>query len=228
MSSLAYNLTNKLEWMGRRLRHIDDVEGIKCWISAMKDINCLLKEIDIKECKDTWKPWSKTERGVKTKLPTAEALPSKKCCRPPRVEVDGDIIDRFEPKALSKVRPPRVQVEGGDVDMFDHKAAVKEMLKKAEVLTETEVAGVAASKDHKDNIEIWRQGMLEHLKTENKPVWWWGSRTSGNFRILISKCASGPVRIGAVKEWRKIKSSDKADVGDFLHKELMKYYDKVK
>ena len=67
MSSVAYNLTRKLEWMGRRLRRIDKAAEITNWISAMKDINCLLKEVDIKECKDTWwRPWSKrVQRGKK-------------------------------------------------------------------------------------------------------------------------------------------------------------------
>ena len=57
MSSVAYNLWRKLEFMSRRLRHIDDVGKIKEWIVAMTAINRLLKEIDIKEYTDDWRPW---------------------------------------------------------------------------------------------------------------------------------------------------------------------------
>jgi len=39
MSSIAYNLSRKMEWMGRRLRHIDDAAEILNWVSAVKEIN---------------------------------------------------------------------------------------------------------------------------------------------------------------------------------------------
>ena len=65
MSSIAYHLTRNMDWMGKRLQHIDDAAGILNWVSAMKEINGLLKEVDIKEHKDTWRPWSKREQGGK-------------------------------------------------------------------------------------------------------------------------------------------------------------------
>ena len=68
MSSIAYNLTRKLEWMGRRLRYIDNANEIKDWVTTMKTINSLLKDVDIKPCKDSWKPWRNREYGVKKDL----------------------------------------------------------------------------------------------------------------------------------------------------------------
>ena len=57
MSSVAYNLSRKLEWMARRIRRIDDAGEIKNWVEAMAAINCLLKEVDIKVYSDDWRPW---------------------------------------------------------------------------------------------------------------------------------------------------------------------------
>ena len=57
MSSVAYNLSRKLEWMARRVRRIDDAWEIKNWVEAMTAINCLLKEVDTRVYTDDWKPW---------------------------------------------------------------------------------------------------------------------------------------------------------------------------
>ena len=59
MSSAAYNLAKKFEWMARRLRHIDDASEINIWIGAMTAINRLLKEFEVKVYSDDWKPWRK-------------------------------------------------------------------------------------------------------------------------------------------------------------------------
>ena len=84
------------------------------------------------------------------------------------------------------------------------------------------VAGVADSEAHNDNMEIWRQGMIERLKIENRSVGYWGGKRSGSFLILIGDSASTAVRIAAGK---KLSFEEKLD---FLHKELIKYYDKEK
>ena len=106
------------------------------------------------------------------------------------------------------------------------------MLKKAEKETlgvheearcrETREGACTASEDHKDNLEIWGQGTIERLKTENRPLGYWGSTRSGNFRILIGECTPAAVRIAANKE------NGYEETIEFLHKELIKYYDKVK
>ena len=54
LSSVAWNLSRKLEWMARRLRKIDDVGQIKDWIAAIAAINSLLKEVDVKTYSDVW------------------------------------------------------------------------------------------------------------------------------------------------------------------------------
>ena len=47
MSSVAYNLTRKLEWMSRRLRWKDEAGEIKEWVSTMIAINGLLKDFEV-------------------------------------------------------------------------------------------------------------------------------------------------------------------------------------
>ena len=110
MTSIAYNLTRKIEWMGRKLRWIDDAADIENWASAMRELNLLLKEVEIKEYKDNWKPWSTGDRrgdilGMKDSRKREnvpqEGLDDSSCSeltinvdkrwsRPPRVEVEGD------------------------------------------------------------------------------------------------------------------------------------------
>ena len=58
MSSVAYNLSRKLEWMSRRIRRIDVAGEIKDWVEAMSAINSLLNEVDVKEYNDDWRPWN--------------------------------------------------------------------------------------------------------------------------------------------------------------------------
>ena len=91
---------------------------------------------------------------------------------------------------LSEVNHPKVCVDQDDEEMLDAKAAVMKMLKtpqkelssetdvvnkdytengevNAKPPPETVVAGVKDSDDHRDNIEIWKRGMLKQLKGEN-------------------------------------------------------------
>ena len=78
MSSVAYNLWRKLEFMSRRLRHIDDVGKILEWTQAMTAINRLLKEIDIKEYRDDWRPWRERKKtGMGRKMDIDEVEPAK-------------------------------------------------------------------------------------------------------------------------------------------------------
>ena len=73
MSSIAYNLSRKLEWMVRRLRRSDDAGDIKDWIDAMTSINRLLKETGnhYKVYRDDWRPWQQGKnrrKGLKMKI----------------------------------------------------------------------------------------------------------------------------------------------------------------
>ena len=43
--------------------HIDDAAEIKSLVSAMSKIKGILREVDIKDCKDTWRPWSTRDQG---------------------------------------------------------------------------------------------------------------------------------------------------------------------
>ena len=137
MSSIAYNLTRKMGWMSRHLRKIDEVAEIRDWVSAMREINGLLKEVVIKDCKDNWRPWCKGEQRGKSesmidhKQSTRPNMMSDQGSRPPRVEVQGDDIEMIDPKAAvmkmlreanyqqGKIKPlpPRVQVDEEDTEM---------------------------------------------------------------------------------------------------------------
>ena len=72
MSSVEWNLTRKLEWMGRRLRYIDAAGEIKEWVAAMSTINSLLKQVEIKRCSNNWMPWSKRNESVKIDFRTRD------------------------------------------------------------------------------------------------------------------------------------------------------------
>ena len=147
MSSIAYNLSRKMEWMGRRLRHIDDAAEILNWVSAMKEINSLLKEVDIKEHKDTWKPWNKRDLGGKKMgsiVQRASTKPTLKNWKMETIPIGGlkersgkKLKKKEELKLLTAEANPsrvwgrsqRVEIDGDDVEMLDPKAAVLEMLR---------------------------------------------------------------------------------------------------
>ena len=65
MTSLAWNIKRKMEWMGRKLRKIDDAAELINWASALRELNSVLKELDFKEYKDNWKPWSQRKKKGK-------------------------------------------------------------------------------------------------------------------------------------------------------------------
>ena len=216
MSSIAYNLTRKMEWMGRRLRKIDDVDDIKQWVSAMREINDLLKEVDIKECENTWRPWSqRIQRGKRVgKIDQGE------------VSSGSDIQNNEELKMLTAeelphratIRPPRVEVEGDDVEMLDPKAAVMKMLRDAEDQQERiKPQGELSLYEKKKNKEMWRNGVLERVKKEKVPVEYWDRNR--NFRGLIADCAPQGVRVAVIKDLGY------EETIDYLYKELLISYD---
>ena len=77
MSSIAYNLTRKLESMARRIRHIDEAGEIMEWIAAMIVINKLLEEIDTKVYRDEWTPWRHEKIREKVLKMDVEVEPAK-------------------------------------------------------------------------------------------------------------------------------------------------------
>ena len=111
--------------MGRRLRRIDDAADIKNWASAMRELNWLLKEVEIKEYKDNWRPWSTGNRrgdiqsknvGTKEQLTSSKPyLFSRTSETVPQVGLEEssgtDLMNNVDRK---RSRPPRVEVEGDD------------------------------------------------------------------------------------------------------------------
>ena len=79
MSSVAFNLSRKLEWMSRRIRHIDNGGKLIEWIAAMTAINKLLKElVKTKVYRDEWTPWPHGKKSEKVlKMDVEEVEPAK-------------------------------------------------------------------------------------------------------------------------------------------------------
>ena len=65
MSSVAFNLSRKLEWMSRKLRKLDDAGKIRDWVTTMAAINSLLKVVDGTAYSNDWQPWRKKENTQK-------------------------------------------------------------------------------------------------------------------------------------------------------------------
>ena len=136
MSSVAYNLMRKLEYMSRRLRHIDEVGKIREWTEAMIAINRLLKEINVKEYRDDWRPWQERKKmGKVLKMDIDEEEPAKG-------------VKKIQDQQMPPLRSPTtttkktgIKDDGGmtvgEIDIgkakikFDPKAAVLEMLRES-------------------------------------------------------------------------------------------------
>ena len=127
MSSIKYNIKRKIEWMGRRLRYIDGPEEIKEWAAAIRALNVVFKEVDIKGSSDNWKPWKRSKVEAREDSMTMGSqswegtVASKK-------GMGTEMIEKRKKPFLAKLRPPRVQVDGDDEEMLHRKAAVMEML----------------------------------------------------------------------------------------------------
>ena len=106
--------------MSRRLRHIDDAGEIKRWVEAMAAINGLLKEVDIKNYTDNWKPWrvketkekehrvsaameTEREEGLEKKEKILQMLKPKMDLN---MDIDGDEPALGDKKRLVQLMPP--------------------------------------------------------------------------------------------------------------------------
>ena len=175
MSSVAFNLTRKLEWMGRRLRKLDDVREITEWVNSMTAINCLLKEVDIKPCSDNWRPWSKIENGVKNDLRNtalgriASRKPNKQYgCEGKKWKLSREDNAKQEKKTDTKIKPiawrglpPRVQLAEDDTEMALNE--IGSLAQKKDLGYSTEDTMVPNSMPKKENVvrEVWRNALLE-------------------------------------------------------------------
>ena len=241
MSSIAYNLSKKLEWMARRLRRIDDVGDIMDWIKAMTAINSLLKDTDNdhKDYRDDWKPWRQgniSRKGPKMDIEEVEPLKAVK-------KIDEKLMPPLrspEPSASKELRKSTrsttkgktgIKDDGGKIfgdndggkkkTTLDPKAAVLEMLKLSKNQQEPNKRQVDLGlMKKKMNREIWRNDMLERVRKEKVPVEHWGDVQSRNFRGLIEECTPQWVRV-AVRE-----DLGKQQRNNYLYKELRKCYDK--
>ena len=197
----------------------------------MSEINSLLNAVEIKACKDTWRPWRTRDQGGK-KVGSIDQRPSMKpnlkgwkMETVPQVGWEkssgSELKNNDELKLLTaevlpprvRGRPPRVEVDGDDVDMLDPKAAVMKMLRDAkDQQGKIEPQGELSLDKKKKNKEIWRKEKLERVKKEKVSVNYWVR--NGNFIGLIDECGPQGVREAVIKDmWH-----DQA--GDFLYKEL--------
>ena len=121
MSSIKWNITKKMEWMGRRLRRINGSEEIKEWAAAMSALNVVLQELDIKVYSDNWRPWKRPVKGGMDDLRKMSSPSYMETEHPTTGIVGGGEL------LVKPVIPPMVDIE--DIDMSHRKAAVMEMLK---------------------------------------------------------------------------------------------------
>ena len=119
--------------MSRKLRHIDDVGKIMEWTAAMTAINRLLKDINIKEYRDDWRPWrERNKMGKVRKMDIDEEVPTKGMKK---------IQEQVLPPLMSptmRTKKIGIKDDGGMIagendrgktkPKFDPKAAVLEML----------------------------------------------------------------------------------------------------
>ena len=112
MSSVAYNLQRKLEWMSRQLKKIDGAEAIQNWVRAMTAINDLVKECakSTEVFRDDWRSWTSTKTQRHDKTP-----PKKK---------ERDLV-------VTKILTPDPQ------EKRNNKLAGSSWVKKAEVVQKT-------------------------------------------------------------------------------------------
>ena len=180
MSSVAYNLTRKLEWMGRTLRRIDDAGEIRDWVAAMSAINGLLKQVDIKICSDDWQPWCKS-KGVKRDSServweSKDSIKSKTKINRLEVNRKFSLNEKLRKTSTKKVGlknpipkklvPPRVQVEVDDTEMIDPNTNVPKV-----VHTIQEEAGSESPKLNgilSDDVEVKKKLLLLAPITEGK------------------------------------------------------------
>ena len=199
-----------MEWMGRRLRYIDGAGEIKEWATAMSALNVVLKEIDIKGSADNWRPWQKSKEVAREDLRTTgsqcweDTLTSKKA-------MGTETNERWKKPFLAKECPPRVQVEEDDEDMFDPKVAVMEMLEKAKigeepapkeetVIDSIEWDGEANEQTTNEKVELndgeirslWKEELHRRMKVEGLNfgcVWKWKRKEWLTDMKLLKKMA---------------------------------------
>ena len=241
MSSIAYNLSKKLEWMARRLRHIDDVEKMKEWIELMSAITRLLKDTDKegKEYRDEWRPWQQRnirrwglkknidedepEKGVK-KI-TGKLLPPLRSPAEKKPTASHELNRKCRSTSKGKTG---IKDDGGKnpgdndrrkkIIKLDPKAAVMEMLESKDQQERNKMQVDESSPRQKMNIQIWRNDMLKVAAKVKKEHW--GDVQSGNFRRMIGDCTPNWVNVSVIKDMGH------RDAYDYLYKELMKFYDK--
>ena len=232
MSSLAWNIKRKMEWMGRNLRKIDDVAELINWASALRELNSVLKELDIKEYKDNWRPWiQRNKQGMKGgRTDQVESndlyLLRQKMVTVPQVDLEessgSDLMNNGERKWS---RPPRVEVEGDDIERLAPKAAVMKMLNDAKELQENTLQernkpnGELSLEVKIKNREIWRMGMLERLMKKKVPMGYWEDVGSGNFQGLIVFSAPHDIRMEVINDMGY------KEVDEYLYKEMKRYYE---
>ena len=74
MTSAAYNISQKLEWMSRQLRWINEEPKIKSWIKTMHSLNDLLLVVakNTEVYKDGWRAYNPSAKSSTNTHSTTE------------------------------------------------------------------------------------------------------------------------------------------------------------
>ena len=152
LSTTQY-LSRKLNWMGRKLRFMNDATTIKEWTEAMdcvfKSLDTFSRNKDVSTPTQIWIKKMEIHRGqninvlslhVDSKIKEKVVKKAKRITVKKKRKLSIREINSSKPEQagsmevdgdVSRSRPPRVEVEGDDVDMCDPKAAVMKMLREA-------------------------------------------------------------------------------------------------
>jgi len=127
MSSAAFNLSKNLEWMSRRLRHINDPSSIQEWIAAMNSILSLMQSLVAKTDVhiDGWRP-SKAPTKIEREAPRVTI---EKC----RGNME-DKNEREDTPVATALRPPP---ERTTKPSFKQMTCIKENITLSETQTST-------------------------------------------------------------------------------------------
>ena len=231
MSSIAWNIKRKMEWMGRKLRKIDDPDELIKWAAALREFNSVLKELDEKEYQDNWKPWGDEGRQVKNggKMDHGGSNDPFLYSRVRKNEHQVGLQESSGSDVLNigkrrRILPPRVDVGGEEPELIAQKAAVMKMLEDDKVWQEENQKEKKEPLDDLSmevmeyNREIWRKGMLEKLRNKKVPIEYWEDVGSGNFQGLIGFSAPHTVRNEVVV------AMGREEADQWLYKEMKKFY----
>ena len=214
--------------MSRRLRHIDDVGKIMEWTQAMTAINRLLKEIDIKEYRDEWRPWRERKKmGMVRKMDIDDEEPAK------GVKKKQELLPPLR-SPTTRTKKIGIKDDGGmtvgDNDKgkkkikLDPKAAVLEMLRESKDQQEPNklrgklsVKGTREEKKLKINFDEIRTALFRRIRDKEASLF----KTKAGCDVLFHNLEDD---LGLSRN----RIREEKDLETFVTKNMFKYYKEIR